>query len=50
MHLPHAEQRQGTILGVFALLLLIGLGLIVSVHAPSRDNDDSIHNAAAVSW
>lgn len=50
MNIPHAKERRGTTLGVIGLLLLAGLGLVVLIYAPSRDGDDTIHSAAAVSW
>jgi hypothetical protein len=50
VNIPHAKERRGTTLGVIGLLLLAGLGLVVLIYAPSRDGDDTIHSAAAVSW
>ncbi len=46
----YAEERHGTSLGVFAVVLLFGLALLMSVHAPSRDEDEQLHSAAAVAW
>jgi len=50
MTLSHARERRGTAWGVLGLMLLIGLGMVVLMYAPSRDGDDTIRNAAAVSW
>jgi len=50
MSIPRAKERRGTTVGVLALLLLVGMALTMLMHAPSRDGDDTLHTAAAVSW